>query len=109
MSYIFLLSLHRSRLLGCEGDKKLHKISIVFFFFCDSVFLQHTKRKLDDVSKRLEALYDKLREQKVSYPICCSLKESVAILFQLVRYFVLTSNWIGSCFILVSAPRTTKS
>ena len=30
------------------------------------LFLQHTKRKLDDVSKRLEALYDKLREQKVS-------------------------------------------
>ena len=105
---MFLLSLHRSRLLGCEGDKKLHKISIVFFF-CDSVFLQHTKRKLDDVSKRLEALYDKLREQKVSYPICCSLKESVAILFQLVRDFVLASNWIGSCFILVSAPLTTKS
>lgn len=30
---------------------------------------QHTKRKLDDVTKRLEGLYDRLREQKVkSFP-----------------------------------------
>lgn len=27
---------------------------------------QQTKRKLDDANKRLEALYDKLREQTVS-------------------------------------------
>lgn len=36
---------------------------------------QHTKRKLDDVSKRLEALYDKLREQKMSNPILEGLHE----------------------------------
>jgi len=35
----------------------------------------HTKRKLDDVSKRLEALYDKLREQKMSNPILEGLHE----------------------------------
>lgn len=29
---------------------------------------QQTKRKLDDANKRLEALYDKLREQTVSAP-----------------------------------------
>lgn len=28
--------------------------------------LQQTKRKLDDASKRLESLYDKLRDQAVS-------------------------------------------
>lgn len=32
-----------------------------------SFLLQQTKRKLDDASKRLEFLYDKLREQTVSY------------------------------------------
>lgn len=36
---------------------------------------QHTKRKLDDVSKRLESLYDKLREQKMSNPILEGLHE----------------------------------
>lgn len=35
----------------------------------------HTKRKLDDVSKRLEALYDKLRDQKMSNPILEGLHE----------------------------------
>lgn len=35
----------------------------------------HTKRKLDDVSKRLEALYDKLREQKMSNGILEGLHE----------------------------------
>lgn len=34
-----------------------------------------TKRKLDDVSKRLEALYDKLREQKLSSHILENLHE----------------------------------
>ena len=41
-------------------SRRLYLIVIVH-----RLFLQHTKRKLDDVSKRLEALYDKLREQKV--------------------------------------------
>lgn len=31
------------------------------------IFSQQTKRKLDDANKRLEALYDKLREQTVSF------------------------------------------
>lgn len=37
---------------------------------CDRFFSssQQTKRKLDDANKRLEALYDKLREQTVSLP-----------------------------------------
>lgn len=30
------------------------------------IFSQQTKRKLDDANKRLEVLYDKLREQTVS-------------------------------------------
>lgn len=32
------------------------------------IFSQQTKRKLDDANKRLESLYDKLREQTVSVP-----------------------------------------
>ncbi|XP_031552702.1 protein transport protein Sec31A-like [Actinia tenebrosa] len=35
----------------------------------------HTKRKLDEVSKRLEGLYDRLREQKLSKPILTGLHE----------------------------------
>ena len=36
-------------------------ISLSFSF----TFLQHTKRKLDEVSRKLEGLYDRLREQKI--------------------------------------------
>lgn len=41
------------------------------------IFSQQTKRKLDDANKRLEALYDKLREQMVSVPqglVYCTVK-----------------------------------
>lgn len=34
-----------------------------------SNIFQQTKRKLDDVSKRLEGLYDMLRENRVSSPM----------------------------------------
>ena len=47
----------------------MHNNQTVLYLF------QHTKRKLDDVSKRLEALYDKLREQKMSNPILEGLHE----------------------------------
>lgn len=42
--------------------KQISRAVIVVYF----IFSQQTKRKLDDANKRLEALYDKLREQTVS-------------------------------------------
>ena len=59
---------------------------IIHFCFC----LQHTKRKLDDVSKRLEALYDKLRDQKVT-EICvtCSARLPKAFLIDIFNPFAL--------------------
>lgn len=41
----------------------VHNVTSVF------PLLQQTKRKLDDASKRLEFLYDKLREQTVSFGV----------------------------------------
>jgi hypothetical protein len=46
-------------------------VSTSFFFFFFNVlsnwFLQLTRRKLEDVARKLEALYEALREYKVSY------------------------------------------
>ena len=43
-----------------------YQISMVFLKSLCLFLLQQTKRKLDDANKRLEFLYDKLREQTVS-------------------------------------------
>lgn len=40
--------------------------------------LQQTKRKLDDANKRLEFLYDKLREQTVSVGFMLCLSETAS-------------------------------
>lgn len=60
-----------------------------------SVFplLQQTKRKLDDASKRLEFLYDKLREQTVS-------------LWGKERFMIIIYSWLlGEC---VSCQRSHR-
>lgn len=46
-----------------SGQTGVLKITVLVMYL---FLLQQTKRKLDDANKRLEFLYDKLREQTVS-------------------------------------------
>lgn len=73
---------------------------IIQFCFC----LQHTKRKLDDVSKRLEALYDKLRDQKVR-EICvtCSARLLKVFLTDILNPFALDVVFTFKGLLLVPA------
>lgn len=76
---------------------QLRTVSLLLLVLNVFFFLQQTKRKLDDANKRLECLYDKLREQTVS--LCFVLFFNTA---PSIRYCRL---WLG----IVLAPSAVCS
>nr|XP_015192594.1 PREDICTED: protein transport protein Sec31A [Lepisosteus oculatus] len=50
----------------CCFASKSNGVNKLTFYFSTKLPLQQTKRKLDDANKRLESLYDKLRDQTLS-------------------------------------------
>ena len=79
-------------LIALRGFKLLvrfHHSTHFSFFLCYSSFEQQAKRKLDDVRRRLEILYDLLRANKVRVR-----RKSMILLV----YILTKINLIGLCF-----------